>query len=216
MGEVKERNPFTHKLSYILLAMVCIYLVLNFAFISVCSPQFYNATEQGVCKAAHSFSAIAAVPMISRQVSVLKQNGQDNRANTLAYDYAFSWGSALITFIVMSFVTLVMALLADDRDRNTLLRRARDIRRRYGDSVDTKLGIFLALPLAASVFALFDAFWGDFDFGGQQSLANLVHIGNRDLYRVSVDLAFLLLLAIPFLVWGARSLALRRSSDRKH
>jgi hypothetical protein len=181
----------------------------------VCSPQFYSATEQSVCKVAHSLSAVAAIPVISRPVSVLKQKGQNNRADMVKYDYMFSWVSALVTFVVMCVVTLAMGLSAGDHDRRELVRRVQEARRQHGDRFDVWVRAYVALLLAGSVVALFDAFWGNFDFQGRRSLANLVHIRDLDLYRVSGALFLLLLLAVYFLVWGAKSLALSRSSDRK-
>ena len=207
----QRRYAFTFKLTYFLLTVCFLYLASNVGFISRCSERFYSSTEDSICLIGNSFRPLeAGIPVVLRPVSALKQSNQVKRAKVVEVDYLFSWASAIAAWLVMLLITVIMTLNADADDRSLLRVRLDEARRQFGDTFDTKARSFAALLLAASVFVLFDAYWGDFDFSAQRSLANWVQIRDIDLYRVSLDLFLLSLFSTYFLVLGARVLALRR------
>jgi hypothetical protein len=150
------------------------------------------------------------VPAISRPVRFLLENKQNYRADVVAYDYSFSWASALVAYSAMILLTLILSLLANDNDRRQLRMLERSMKRQFDGT--TKMQGFAALLSMPMVYVFFEAFWGDFEFRGYRSLANMVHVRDSDLYKIGFYLFLFLFLSTGFLVWGAKKLALKNGS----
>jgi hypothetical protein len=212
MPSQQDQSPFTFVLSNVLLVMMAIFLVSNIAFISGCVSAS-RTTGDDLCKISDIVESLGAViPAIKRPVIFLHQAGNHERAELVGSVYSFAWATAIATAAAMIFTALATTmLLSDDSRRATKeyferMHRHRTLRER--DQASKGMALFALI----AILPFWHAFWGDFDFSSSRPpsfFINTVHVSDRDLYRLSILLAFLLFSFILPLIVCARNIVLK-------
>jgi hypothetical protein len=198
---VKSQRPlFTHTLSYVLLSAVALYLISNVMFVMACTSHITRFDSSDACGIPRSLRFFAdVVPAIYRPVKVLEQQGNHARAMLVAGTYSFAWLSGVAALLFMSISAMLTFALADDKALQRLHAHLAESRK-WAKPHERGLALKGTWVLSAVMLFLFaDVYWGFYKFDGWSSRLNMVHVRNGDLYRLAIDWAFLLLLAIVFM-----------------
>jgi hypothetical protein len=212
----QQEQPYFAVLSYVLLAMIGIFLVSNLAFITGCVSAS-RTTGVDSCKVSDTVESLAAViPAINRPVFFLEQQGSHQRAELVASVYSFAWASALATAAAMIVTAWATAALLSDDSKRAFKESFERMSRHWTPVQRDQARKSSAVIALIAIWPFWETFWGNFDFSnsGPSSHLNMVHVSDKDLYRLSILLAALLLFFMLPLILSVGNIVLKSATGQ--